>query len=283
MVSAGLSIVDALSSLQGQAKPALAKVLNEVLNDIRGGSSLADSLAKHPKHFSKMYLALVRSGEASGLLDKVLKKLADNLEKQRLFVSRVKSAMIYPAIVIIIMIVVGFLMMVLVVPKLLGMYTEMGASLPLPTQILIFTSNFMVGFWWLIILAAAGAVWGFTSWRETPAGRYTLDRVYLKIPYLGKLQEKVILSSLTRTLAMLVGTGVSIIEALNIVSQTSSNVIFEEAIKKSAKEVERGLPLSSSLAQYEFFPPIVAQMVAVGEETGKLDEVLLHVADHFEE
>jgi type IV pilus assembly protein PilC len=283
MINAGLPLTNALESLQDQAKPALAKVLAEILNDVRGGTSLYQALAKHPRYFSPIYLALVQSGEAAGLLDKVLSKLADNLEKQRSFASRVKSAMIYPVIVIIAMIVVAFLMMIFVIPKLLGMYKEMGAQLPLPTQILISLADFMAQFWWLIILTVVGSTYGFLTWRSTAIGRRTIDAAWFKIPLVGSLKEKVILASLTRTLAMLIGTGVSIIEALNIVAGAAGNVVFEEAIKKSAKEVEKGLPLANSFAQYEFIPPLVSQMIAVGEETGKLDEVLLRVADHFEE
>ncbi len=283
MIGAGLPLTEALSSLQAQAKPVFAKVLSEVLNDVRGGSSLHDSLSKHSKVFSSIYLALVKSGEAAGLLDEVLKKLADNLEKERNFTSRVKSAMIYPVIVVSAMIIVGFLMMVLVIPKLLEMYKEMGADLPLPTQILISLTSFLSSFWWLFVFGGAAFFWGFLLWKKTPQGKRSIDAFWFKIPLIGKLKEKVILTSLTRTLSMLIATGVSIIEALEIVASASGNVIFEEAIRKSAKEVEKGAPLADCFGRYEFFPPIVSQMVAVGEETGKLDEVLKRVSIHFEE
>lgn len=283
MVSAGLPLTQALEGLHDQAKPAFAKVLAEVLNDVRGGSSLHEALSKHSGVFPKIYLALVKSGETGGMLDEVLKKLADNLEKQRNFASRVKSAMIYPIIVLTAMVVVGFLMMVLVIPKLLGMYKEMGAKLPLPTQILIAIASFFSQFWWLLLLTIVGLIYGFIAWKKTPSGRKAVDGFWFKIPLLGRLKEKVILTDLMRTLSMLISTGVSIIEALNIIAEAAGNVIFEEAIKASAKEVEKGTSLAVSFGRYEFFPPIVPQMVAIGEETGKLDEVLARVAIHFEE
>lgn len=283
MINAGLPLTDSLVSLQEQARPAFAKILSEIVNDVRSGNPLHDALAKHPKIFPPIYLALVKSGEAAGLLDEVLKKLADNLEKSRNFSSRVKSAMIYPAIVVIAMVVVSFLMMVLVIPKLLSMYKEMGAELPLPTKILIGISSVLSQFWWLLIILVVSGLYLLMLWKNTPSGRRALDGLWFKVPLIGHLKEKVILTDLTRTLSMLIGTGVSIIDALNIVAKASGNVLFEEAIKQSASEVEKGQPLALAFSRYPFIPPLVSQMIAVGEETGKLDEVLGRVSVHFEE
>ena len=283
MVSAGLPLTDALQSIGEQAKPTFQKIIFEILNDIRGGCPLNEALGRHGKIFPKTYLAIVRSGEASGSLDKVLLKLADSLEKQQGFVSRVKAAMIYPAIVISAMILVGFIMLTFVVPKLLGMFAETKAQLPLPTKILIFVSNIFSRAWWFLLLILAGGGYAFNLWRKTTLGKQVIDKLWLKIPLLGKLNEKIILASLTRTLAMLVGNGVPIIESLNIVSEVSDNVVFNQAIKFSASEVERGVPLSTSIAKYDFFPPIIVKMISVGEETGKLSEVLERVSTRFEE
>jgi len=283
MVGAGLPLTDSLANLTEQARPAMAKVLSDVVNDVRSGVSLYEALAKHPKVFSPIYLALVKSGEAAGLLDTVLKKLADNLEKQRNFGARIKSAMVYPVIVTIAMVVVAFLMMILVIPKLLSMYKEMGATLPLPTLILITVSNFMVNFWWLMLIVIFGGLYGTFMWNNTPAGRKFFDGLWFKIPIVNTLKIMVILTDLTRTLSMLVATGVSIIEALNIVSKAAGNVIVEDAIKNCAVAVEKGVPLATAFSRYEFFPPLLSQMVAVGEQTGKLDEVLGRVGVHFEE
>ena len=283
MISAGLSLIDSLQGLQEQSKPALAKVISEILNDIRGGKTLYDAMSRHPKEFSQIYLALIKSGETAGMLDKVLAKLAENLEKQRNFTSKVKSAMIYPIIVVIVMVVIAFLMMVLVVPKLVSMFKQMEIDLPLPTIILIGVSDIFAKFWWLIIIFVFGGLYGFNVWKKTPEGKKKYDEILLKIPLAGKLLIKIILADVTRTLSMLIGTGVSIIEALNIVAEASGNTVFDQAIKASAKKVEKGAPLSACLADYEVFPAIVPQMVAVGERTGKLDEVLSRIAVHFEE
>ena len=283
MIGAGLPLVDSLRSLQEQSKPSLAKVIARVLDDIKGGTTLYNALGKHPQCFSGVYLALVKSGETAGMLDKVLDKLADTLEKQRNFTARVKSAMIYPIIVVSAMIVVAFLMMVLVIPNLMGIYKEMGAELPLPTVILMGVADFFAKYWWLMIIVFFGAGWFFLSWKKTPGGRRKFDAFLLKIPLVGKLLTKVILTNITRILAMLVGTGVSIIDSLNIVSKTAGNVVFEKAIEASARKVEKGVPLAVCFADFEFIPPIVSQMIAVGEETGKLDEVLERMAAHFED
>ena len=283
MVGAGLPLVDSLRSLQEQSKPSLAKVIARVLDDIKGGTTLYNALGRHPQCFSGVYLALVKSGETAGMLDEVLDKLAGTLEKQRNFTARVKSAMIYPAIVISAMVVVGFLMMALVIPNLMSIYKEMGAELPLPTVILMGIADFFAKFWWLVIIIFFGGGWFFLSWKKTPDGRRRFDAFLLKIPLIGKLLTKVILTNVTRILAMLVGTGVSIIESLNIVGKTAGNVVFEKAIEASAKKVEKGVPLAVCFADFEFIPPIVSQMIAVGEETGKLDEVLERMAAHFED
>lgn len=283
MLNAGLPLVEALKSLEEQSKPALKRIINEILNDVRGGLPLFNALSKHPKYFSRTYLALVKSGETAGTLDKVLKKLAENMEKQRRFKGAVKSALIYPTIVIITMIVVGFLVMVFVIPKLLVMFKDMNVTLPLPTLILITISDFTSRFWWLVICLAAGGVYAFLTYKKTRVGRQKVDYLTLNIPLFGNLLKKVILADLMRTLSMLISTGVSIIDALNIVAEASPNVVFEEAILDAAKDVSRGVPLASNFSKYEFFPPILSQMVAIGEETGKLDEVLERVANYFEE
>jgi type II secretory pathway component PulF len=159
----------------------------------------------------------------------------------------------------------------------------MGSELPLPTRILIAITNFIGQFWWILLLILVGGFYAYSMWRKTLVGRRMIDAFIFKIPIIGILQEKIIMTGVTRTLAMLVGNGVSIIESLHIVAEASDNLLVEEAINTSASEVEKGIPLSSSLAKYEFFPPIVAKMVSVGEETGKLSEVLLRVSNHFEE
>lgn len=282
MINAGLPITQSLSILQDQASPAMSKVVAEVLQDVQAGTSLTKALEKHPRVFSPVYLALIRSGEAAGVMDDVLKKLADNLEKQQEFRSKVKGSMIYPAIILVGMVVVVIIMMVFVIPKMLDMYKEFGAELPASTQLLISLVETFQKYWYFMLAAIAGIVYGLRMWYKTDAGREKIDRFLLRIPIVGILQQKVILSDVTRTLGMLVGAGVSIIESLEIVSMTANNVIYEKALRKTAKSVEKGLPLGATIGRHRFFPPIVAQMIAVGEETGKLDEVLLRVSRYFE-
>jgi len=282
MISAGLPLTNSLLILQEQAKPAMAKVLGEVIKEIEGGSSFYDALAQHPNVFSKIYLALVRSGEAAGSLDEVLKNMADSLEKQEEFKGKVKGAMIYPSIVVIGMIVVIFIMMIFVIPKLTSMYEEFGTELPLPTKILIGTSKFFSHFWFVVIGIIVGLIYAFQTWKKTAFGREKIDQITLKIPILGVLKTKIILTEISRTLAMLLSAGVTIIEALGIVAEAANNAIFEKSIQKVAKDVEKGLPLTSSFGQFEEYPAIFSQMVAVGEETGKLDELLLRLSKQFE-
>jgi len=282
MVTAGLTLTESLAILKDQSNPAMAKVIADVLQEVQGGSTLYKALGKHPKVFSKVYLALINSGEAAGVLDEVLRKMADNLEKQRDFRTKVKGAMIYPAIVLIGMVMVAIIMMIFVIPKMLQMYKEFGADLPAATQALIDITEFFRRFWWLLLGILIMGIYGLKLWRQTPLGEEKYDRFKLKIPIWGVLQQKIILSDVTRTLGMLVGAGVSIIEALQIVADTANNVIYENALLKAAGAVEKGLPLAATISRYDFFPPILSQMISVGEETGKLDEVLERVARHFE-
>lgn len=283
MIHAGLTLNNSLSILQDQTSPLMSKVLNGVLRKIEGGSSFHQALSAYPNIFSNIYLSLVKSGETAGKLDEVLNQLADSLEKQEAFKRKVKGALIYPSLVIVGMFIVTFIMMIYVVPRLTEMYQEMSADLPLPTKILIAVSSFVSSFWYLVFIALGGLFYGFKRWRQTTTGKKTFDRFILKVPIVGNLTTKVILTQITGTLAMLINSGVPIIEALNIVSGASSNVIFERSIKEAAKGVEKGWPLTTSLERFEEYPSVVIQMIAVGEQTGKVGEVLTKVAAYFEQ
>lgn len=283
MVTAGLTITEALSILRSQTpNQAFAKVLDEILHDIEAGNNLASALEKYPQHFSKIYVSLIRAGEAGGMLDKVLERLADNLEKQREFNGKTQGAMVYPAIIVVGMVIVVFIMMTMVVPKLTGLYKDFGIQLPLATRLLIAVSDFFVAFWWLIILGSIGAVVGFRAWKKTPMGTRILDTIVLRLPIWGNLKKEMILVEFTRTLGLLVGAGLPILEALNIVSDSLDNVVYRDGIKDAAMKVEKGFPLGVPLAQNPNFPPILGQMTKVGEETGKLDESLLKLSHYFE-
>lgn len=282
MVAAGLPLSTCLSILAEQSRPEVASLVNDILRDIEGGSSFSKALDKHQKVFSRVYIQLIRAGETGGVLDKVLNRLADNLEKQKEFKGKTGGALIYPAIVVLAMIIVGFVMMVFVVPKLTEMYTDFGAELPLPTQILIGISNFFVNFWWLIIILFGGGSVFLQNWRKTAIGEKTIDSLLFRIPIFGQLRSKVILTEFARTLSLLLGSGVSLLEGLEIVAEAIESVTYREKVIEAAKRVEKGAALSQALGVYDVFPPILFQMIAVGEETGKLDEVLFKLAVYFE-
>ncbi|MEA3355294.1 MAG: type II secretion system F family protein, partial [Patescibacteria group bacterium] len=282
MIKAGLPLTTALSILKYQSNLTMAKVVDEILRDIEGGGSFYKALSKHKKVFTPVYLSLVRSGEAAGVIEKVLLRLADNLEKESAFRSKTKNALIYPGIVTAAMIAVAAVMMVFVIPKLTSLYDEFGAELPGMTKVLIGMSNFMVKTWYAQLLIVIVGGYSFFKWKKTPSGKSIVDAQVLKMPIVGKLRTKVILTEITRTLALLVEAGISIVEALEIVSGAADNVIFSKSLKKAARDVEKGIPLAAAIGQFEHYPPLVSQMIAVGEETGKIDEVLLNVSVYFE-
>jgi type IV pilus assembly protein PilC len=282
MIKAGLPLTTALSILKYQSSVVMAEVVDEVLRDVEGGGSFYKALSKHPKAFSPVYLSLIQSGEAAGVLEKVLLRLSDNLEKEAEFRGKTKNALIYPGIITVAMIVVAVVMMVFVVPKLTSLYDEFGAELPLMTRVLIGLSSMMVKTWYLQLFILVVGGYSFFRWKKTSVGKEFMDRLVLKIPVMGKLKTKIVLTEITRTLALLVEAGVSIITALEIVAGAAENLVFAKSIKKAAKDVEKGVPLAGALGQYEHFPPIVPQMISVGEETGKIDEVLMNLSGYFE-
>jgi len=284
MVNAGLPITESLLILKNQARgAALKEMLSRILADVQEGQSLSSAIGKYPNVFSPTYIALLRAGEAGGVLDNVLARLSDNMEKQVEFKGKVKGALIYPVIVVIGMVLVAAIMMIFVIPKMLSLYSEFGAQLPGPTRILMAVSGFFAKFWWLILVVTAFGVNFLITYRKTKTGRKRIDELILKIPIFGDLQRQVALTELTRTLSLLVGAGVSILEALGILSQISGNAVIGDALEDSASQVEKGFPLAYAFSKHpEAFPYILSQMVAVGEETGKISEVLAKVSHIFE-
>lgn len=283
MIASGLPLTDSLVVLQKQTEnKKLQEIVAQIADDIQGGSTFAASLAKHPKEFSVAYINIVKAGESSGTLDKVLLKLADTMEKDREFQSKVRGAFIYPTIIMIAMALVITVIMIFVIPKLSDLYTQMNVQLPLPTKIIMALSNFMVNFWWLVILVIVGAGIALRRYRKTESGALVVDRIILKIPIMGKLNRDSSLTEFTRTLGSLISAGVPILEALKISGDVSSNATHRLAIKKAAVLVEKGSQLSKAIGQDNTFPAIVPQMIAVGEETGKIDEVLGRVSNYFD-
>ncbi len=283
MIGAGLPITEALLILRNQSTGAMQKVVAQILADVEGGESLTNSLGKHPGIFTPTYIALIKSGELGGVLDKVLLRLADNMEKEQEFRSKVKGALIYPAIIVVGMVGVALIMMIFVIPRLLSLYSEFDAELPAPTRILMGISGFMLKFWPILLLLSVGAFYGFSVYRRTDEGKQKIDEFILKIPVFGDLNRQVILTELTRTLALMVSAGVSILEGLTISSEVVSNSVIARALKDIATKVEKGFPVAFSFAKHpEAFPFILSQMIAVGEETGKMDEVMQKVSHVFE-
>ena len=282
MIASGLPLVDALKLLKDQSNPPFKHVVEKILSEVEGGSALADAMVAAGDIFSNVYIALVKAGEAAGVLDTVLRKLADNLEKQREFRSKTKGAMVYPAIVMVGMVVIVVLMMVLVVPKLTAMYKDFGAELPAPTKILMAISNFFVHQWYVVAAVALVGFLSFRNWVKTEVGGLVFEQILFKLPVYGKLKKDMILTEFARTISVLLSAGISILDALNIVADTLGSKIFGAQVKQTAIYVEKGVPLSDAVARIEDFPKILSQMISVGEETGKLDEVLGKLAAYYE-
>lgn len=283
MINAGLPITEALLILRSQSNGPMQKVVAQILADVEAGESLSTSMGRHSKIFSPSYIALVKSGEVGGVLDAVLIRLADNLEKQQEFAGKVKGALIYPVIIVIGMLVVSLVMMIFVIPRLTSLYSEFNAVLPLPTRILIGISNFVINYWFIVGGLVVLGAYIFNLYKATKTGRRKIDEYIFKIPIFGELQKQIILTELTRTMSLMVGSGVPILEALNITSGVVGNTVVSDALKDAAKQVEKGFPIAFSFARHpDAFPFILSQMVAVGEETGKMDEVLTKVSRIFE-
>jgi len=282
MVSAGLVLSDAIDILQEQASSkTFRKALLEISQDVKGGLTLAQSLGRFPNIFPRLYINLVKSGEASGKLDTVLLQMADGLEKEREFQARVRGAMIYPTVVLTMMAVVIFIMMMFVIPKLVVLYQQSTIELPLPTKILIFTSNLFVNFWWLGIILLIATIVALKRWSKTEEGNYFLGRLLLRIPIVGKIITNVTLTNFNRTFGLLTAAGIPLLESIGIVSDQIENPVFKKALKDAYGGVEKGLPLSSLLIS-GVFPKIVGQMIRVGEETGRVDQIFLKLAEYFE-
>ncbi|MCX6726093.1 MAG: type II secretion system F family protein [Candidatus Shapirobacteria bacterium] len=283
MVNAGLTITESLSILELQTSPAMSNLITDVLHQVESGISLTDALQKHSNIFDQIYIALIKAGETAGVLDKILLRLADNLEKQNEFRQKIKGAMIYPIVVIGGMIGVVAVMIIFVIPKLTAIYEEFQADLPISTKILIGISKFATHYWFLALGVLAALFFLFRYLSHNYYFRRQFDQFSFKIPIIGKLRKAMILTEFTRTLGLLVGSGILIVDAIEVTTKSLNSPNYEEKMKEVSKEVEKGLPLAMSLAKTEIFPPILPQMVAVGEETGKLDEVLVKVSTYFEQ
>jgi type IV pilus assembly protein PilC len=283
MINSGLTLLRALSILADQtSNKELARIIGEVRRDVERGSSLSVALAKHPKAFSRLYIAMVRSGETGGSLDTVLTRLATTIEQQVNLRRKVKSAMTYPIVVGVIVVLILVAMLIFVVPMFKGMYADLDSKLPAPTLALLAISNAFKKFWFLFFAAGGGGAWAIKRWVKTPAGRRRWDAWKLHAPVFGQLAHKTALARFSRSLAALVRAGVPILDALDIVAETAGNTVVAEAAADTQAAVKAGESLARPLEAHPVFPPMVVQMIAVGEETGALDEMLEKIADFYD-
>ena len=284
MIDSGLVLSEALDILVEQ-QPANSKfklILGDISRDVKSGMDLATSIKKHPDIFPPLYSSLVSAGEQAGNLDVILNELATNLEKDREFKARVRGAMVYPAMIISMMFIVVAIMMFFVIPRLLSLYTQSNIDLPLPTKILVATSNFSTSYWWLIIITVVVGVVVFRRWVATPDGKFKFDSLMLHLPIIKNIVRGTNLTYFTRTFGLLATAGVPILDSLRIIQDVIDNMVYKKAIAQAYLGVERGLTLSNQLESSGVFPKIISQMFKVGEETGKVDKVAYKLAEYFE-
>lgn len=287
MISAGVPLTRAIDSLEKHSdSPGIKKVANELNKDVQAGTSLGDAMEKHPKIFDEVYVNMVRAGETAGILDDIMKRLAIQQEKSSSIRKKIKSAMTYPMVLIVITILSFFGLMIFVIPQIGEIITDLGgpdAELPILTQTMLAISQFMISFWYILLPLLIGGVWGFFRYISTPSGKKVFHTVVLKIPAINKIITKVAVARFARTFSALIGAGVSVIESLEVTSKSIGNVVFENALKKATADVKAGHNLSAAIEENKMFPGIVSQMLLVGEETGQTDVVLVKVADYYEE
>ena len=288
MVSAGVPILRSLNSMAKHAESAgFRETINAVIKDIEGGMSFADALGKHPETFNDIYVNMVAAGETGGILDDILKRLALQQEKNSSMKKKIKGAMTYPIVLLVITIIAFFILMTFIIPVIGKTIKDMGgpdAKLPLLTEIMLGISDFMVSFWYLIVPAFIGGIWGLIRYIKTPKGRVKFHHIIIKVPAVGAIVRKVAIARFTRTFSALIGAGVAVLEALDVTSRAVGNVVYEESLREATKRVQNGEVLSRIIAERDdLYPPIVAQMLSVGEETGQTDKVLIKVADFYEE
>jgi type IV pilus assembly protein PilC len=284
MIDAGLPLVQCLEIL-GKQEPHkhFAAVILKVREDVEGGAALADAMKKHPKTFDALFSNMIAAGEAGGILDTILKRLAVYIEKNVKLKGEVKSAMIYPVAVIIIAGVVVAAILWKVIPTFAAMFAGLGAQLPLPTRVVIAASDMLVSYGWILIFVGGGVTYAVKSYYATNNGRHMIDAILLKLPILGNILRKVAVARFCRTLSTLLASGVPILDGLDITARTAGNAIIEDAIQTTRSSIERGETISAPLRETNVFPSMVVQMINVGETTGALDAMLGKIADFYED
>jgi type IV pilus assembly protein PilC len=284
MINAGLPLVQALDILAKQSEnPALKEVTRQVVFDVESGHTVADALRKHPKAFTDLYTNMVAAGEAGGILDTILLRLAVFLEKNDALVRKVKGAMIYPGVILSVAVIAIGVLLLFVIPVFKEMFASVGMALPLPTRVVIGLSEFLQGYWYMVAGGIAAGVWMLRRYYATSAGKLAIDRMLLRFPILGDVLRKSAVSRFTRTLGTLISSGVSILEGLEITAKTAGNRVIQDAIMESRASIAGGESIAAPLQKSQVFPPMVISMIAVGEQTGGLDEMLSKIADFYDE
>jgi len=284
MINSGLPLVQSLSILANQTEnKALKEVTKQVVFDVEAGNTLADAFSKHPKAFSGLFVNMVAAGEAGGILDTILLRLAVFLEKNDALVRKVKSAMIYPAVIMSVAAIAIAVLLIFVIPVFQSMFASVQMELPLPTRIVIGASRFLTGYWWAVIGAVGGGAFLLRRYYATPEGHRNIDRMMINAPVLGDVIRKSAVSRFTRTLGTLISSGVSILDGLEITAKTAGNQVIHDAVMESRQSIAGGETIAAPLERSKVFPPMVISMIAVGEQTGGLDEMLTKIADFYDE
>ena len=284
MINSGLPLVQALDILAKQSEnPALAEVTRQTVFDVESGHTVADALGKHPKAFNELYVNMVAAGEAGGILDTILMRLATFMEKNDALVRKVKGAMIYPGVIMSVAAIAISVLLIFVIPVFQAMFASVNLELPLPTKIVVAMSEFLLGYWWAVLATLGGTVFLLRRYYATQNGRLVIDRLLLRVPVLGDVLRKSAVSRFTRTLGTLISSGVSILDGLEITAKTAGNRVISDAIMASRASIAGGDTIAAPLQKSNVFPPMVISMIAVGEQTGGLDEMLSKIADFYDE
>jgi type IV pilus assembly protein PilC len=284
MINSGLPLVQSLSILAVQTEnKALKEVTKQVVFDVEAGNTLADAFSRHPKAFSGLFVNMVAAGEAGGILDTIPLRLATFLEKNDALIRKVKSAMIYPAVIMSVAAIAITVLLIFVIPVFQSMFASVSMELPLPTRVVIGMSEFLIGYWWAILAAVGGGVFLLRQYYATPVGRLNIDRLMINAPILGDVIRKSAVSRFTRTLGTLISSGVSILDGLEITAKTAGNRVIHDAVMESRNSIAGGETIAAPLERCKVFPAMVISMIAVGEQTGGLDEMLSKIADFYDE
>jgi type IV pilus assembly protein PilC len=284
MIDAGLPLVQCLEILGSQTEnKTFGTIIKKVQADVEGGSTFAEALKKHPRAFPELYVNMVAAGEAGGILDTILNRLASYIEKSMNLKRKVKGAMVYPSVVVTVAALVVALLLIFVIPTFEKMFTDFGGTLPAPTRMVISMSTWMQRFWWIVLLGIFALIFGLKQYRRTEQGKRLLDGMALRLPIVGVLVRKVAVAKFTRTLSTLIASGVPILEGLDIVAKTAGNKIVENAILQTRQAISEGKTIAEPLSQTKVFPPMVVQMIGVGESAGALDSMLSKIADFYDE